>query len=272
MQSLTLKLALVSLLGTSACGVPQPPEEELSAETDTAEQPLHGEEVSLPLCDLSNMPSGWSCWLDEHQQAPCPANQTPAWFWLRPEAGTPYVHADASLGSRDVATWDLSWGEDAFYARGESVFCESTTETYQASTWSQHSAGPGLPLLQSRLTSFIQHLRPALTRGTVFVSFDEAFCASAGGCTEATSLILVLNKRDTFPTWTEVTRREFPLIRGAPEGAFEVKARIDPINEVSFEVYVRNASNSISEVVFHDMRLFTEKCIPDMSTPGQCLP
>ncbi len=35
---------------------------------------------------------------------------------------------------------------------------------------------------------------------------------------------------------------------------------------------MRTSYNLISEVVFHDMRLFTEKCVPDMTNPGQCLP
>ncbi|QSQ10979.1 hypothetical protein [Myxococcus landrumensis] len=277
MQSLSLNLAFVSLLGVAACGAPPAVGEDFAGETDTTERELIGREVSLPLCELTSLRSGWSCWLDEDKQTPCPSGQTPSQFWLRPDVGSQYTCGSGVEGAREVRTWDLTWGEEAFYARGEAVSCDSTLETTQASTWSQYTegaapGGTGQPLLQARLTSFVEHLRPALTRGTVSASFDESFCASVGGCTDTTSLILVLTKRDADPTWTEVIRREFPLIRGAPEGAFEVKTRLAPLTEVRFEVYVRNSHNSVAEVVFHDLRLFTEMCVPDMSGQGQCLP
>ncbi|QSQ10978.1 hypothetical protein [Myxococcus landrumensis] len=273
MQSLIRKLALVSLLGATACGAPSDVNGDVSGETGTTEQEINGTEVTLPMCDLSNLPSGWSCWLDYNKQQACPTGQTPATFWLRPNTGSEYVRADANFGRPQVKVWSLSWGVYSFLSRGQSVFCNSTNNTYQASTWSRYTGTTGTPQRQAMLVSVVDHIRPALVRGTAFAAYDEFYCATTGGCTDATSLILVLNKKDAAnPTWTEVTRKELPIARGAPVGAFEIEATLDPWTEVNFEVYVKNSFNSISEILFHDVRLFTEKCIPDMTNPGQCLP
>ncbi|WP_338870548.1 hypothetical protein [Myxococcus stipitatus] len=273
MQSLIQKLALVSLLGFTACGAPQDSAGDLPGETGTSEQKLNGTEVALPMCDLSTIPSGWSCWLDYDKQTACPAGQTPAIFWLRPNTGSEYVRADATFGRPQVKVWSLSWGVNTFLSRGQSVLCESTNNTYRASTWSRYTGTTGTPQRQAMLTSFVDHIRPALVRGTVFASFIQHYCATTGGCTDVTSLILVLNKKDAAnPAWTEVTRKEIPIPRAVTVGAFEVETTLDPFTEVNFEVYVKNSFNSITEIVFYDVRLFTEKCVPDMTNPGQCLP
>ncbi|AGC42377.1 hypothetical protein MYSTI_01028 [Myxococcus stipitatus DSM 14675] len=276
MQSLIQKLALVSLLGVTACGAPHDSDGDFSSETDTTEQEINGTEVTLPLCDLSAIPSGWSCWQDYDKTLACPTGAAPAVYWLRPNSGSEYVRADANFGRPQVKVWSLSWGLSAFFSRGQSVFCNGTN-TYRASTWSRYTGtgpgGTGTPQLQAKLTSVVDHIRDALVRGTAFAVYDEFYCATTGGCSDATSLILVLNKKEIdSATWTEIGRKELPLVRGALVGAFEIEASAPKDAQVNFEVYVKNSFNSISEVVFHDLRLFTEKCIPDMVNPGQCLP
>ncbi|WP_163869450.1 hypothetical protein [Myxococcus eversor] len=270
MKRITRSVALLSLLGAAACGAPEDANPNDLDTLASQEGELTGTEVTLPICDTGLTPSGWACWLDSGKQTACPAGQTPADYWWRYTSGSTYVRADAAQGIREVKTWSLSWGTSDFLYRAEAVHCNSVAPTYQASSWSRYT---GSPTLQARVTSFVDHIRPAMVRGTVLASSDEFFCAGTGGCSTATSLVLVLKKRDlTQSTWTEARSLELPFNRNGAVTAYEVETTVEPGMDVALEVFVKTSFNAVTEVVFHDIRLFTEKCVPDMTNPGQCLP
>ncbi|AGC42372.1 hypothetical protein MYSTI_01023 [Myxococcus stipitatus DSM 14675] len=275
MQSLIQKLALVSLLGATACGAPHDLNGDLSSETGSTEQEINGTEVTLPICDPNTYPADWYCWLDYNKQTRCPEGPAPSTYWLRPRYASTYVHADSLRGVRAVKTGSMSWGFEDGLVKTEAVYCDRSTNTYQASTWARHTnIGGEQPQRVAGLTSVVDRPHGGLVRGTVLATYDEYYCLAAGACSDAASLILVLSKRDptVSSSWTEVVRRELPITRWASVGAFEVTEVIEHEMQVDFEVYVRNTPAAATEVVIHDLRLFTEKCIPDMTNPGQCLP
>ncbi|MCY0998566.1 hypothetical protein OWM54_15620 [Myxococcus sp. MISCRS1] len=268
-------MTLLSLMGATACGGSSG--ESLGGAAGTAdvlgtsEAELTGTEVTLPVCDAAQRPSNWLCWLDGDKQTACSSGQTPWSHWLHPYSAATYVRADPLRGAREVKAASLYWGTfDNALHRVEKVKCDLANSTYEAASWSRYT---GSPVLQAKLTSYVDHIRPAVVRGTAFVSLDEYYCAAAGGCSTATTLRLVIKQRGgAFPDWTQVASRDLPIVQHAPVGAFEVETLVEPGMQVVFELYVVNSYNSISELIFHDLRLFTETCIPDLSNPGQCLP
>ncbi|MFY1826186.1 hypothetical protein ACN47A_09760 [Myxococcus fulvus] len=269
-------MTLLSLMGATACGGSGDGSLGGAAGTPdalgTSEAELTGTEVTLPICDAAQRTSNWLCWLDGDKQAACPSGQTPWSHWLHPSIASSYVRADPLRGAREVKVATMYWAgtfNNALY-RVEKVQCDLANSTYQAASWARYS---GSPILQAKLTSYVDHIRSAVVRGTAFVALDEYYCAAAGGCSTSTSLRLVIKQRGgAFPDWTQVASRDLPIVQHAPVGAFEVETLVEPGMEVTFEVYAINSFNSISELIFHDLRLFTETCIPDISNPGQCMP